>query len=70
MRENLKHLSGAEQSLVEKAIDTAVCSHSGQTCADGSEYVTHTIETAIILASWNVDNEKCRYRSCIYALHR
>lgn len=51
------HLSEGEREDVRKAYEFAVRKHEGQTREDGSPYVLHVIDVAIIMAEWQADRD-------------
>lgn len=53
----LTHLSAGELQDVRRAFDFAVASHAGQTREDGTPYVLHCIDVAIIIAGWRADRD-------------
>lgn len=55
LRDAIQGFNKQDRQLVEHALEAATKAHAGQTRKDGSPYIEHPIEVAVILAQWNAD---------------
>lgn len=57
LNDALGHLPDEQVEHVRQAYNLALTAHEGQKREDGTPYVNHVIETALIVASWHGDAE-------------